>query len=108
VVVSWLAGHSARATEFDSSHEELKVVHDEDGRQTRREAFSTPAMGMRLAKGPMRLETILYTDWRMKLVGDKRQAVRKTRLPGALRWRCTEQKVAQRRRSETGFLAMVI
>ena len=68
-------------TEFDSSHEELEVVYDEDGRQTRREAFSTPAMRMRLAKGPVRLETILYRDWRKKLVSGKRQAVRKTPAP---------------------------
>jgi hypothetical protein len=48
-------------TEFDTSHQELETVHDDNGRQTRREEFSTPAMRMMLAKGPVRLETILYS-----------------------------------------------
>lgn len=54
-------------TEFDTSHQEIETVHDDNVRQTRREEFSTPAMRMMLAKGPVRLETILYTDWHKKL-----------------------------------------
>lgn len=68
-------------TEFDSSHEELETVHDETERQTRREQFSTPAMRMFLAETPVRLDTILNTDWRKRLKGLPASAPRPRRRP---------------------------
>lgn len=45
----------------------FEKLSDEKERKARREKKSTPAMRMFLAKSPMRLETILYTDWKAKL-----------------------------------------
>jgi len=68
-------------TEFDTGHEEMETVHDETERQTRREQFSTPAMRMFLAAAPIRLDTILNTDWRKKLKGLTASAPRPRRRP---------------------------
>lgn len=48
----------------DSGHETVKAEVKAIRRRARREEFSTPAMRMKLARAPVRLETILYTDWR--------------------------------------------
>lgn len=92
---------SANASRFDTSHEELDAVHDEGLRQSRREEFSTPAMRMRLAKGPVRLETILSTDWRTKLMGPNRQAARKGPCLGYSELPRAERKAARLCRSVT-------
>lgn len=55
------------AKEHDSTHDMLEKVSDESEREARREKLSTPAMRMYLAKSPVRLDTILYTDWKAKL-----------------------------------------
>lgn len=56
------------AKEFDTNHRRMASARGEHVRRTRREDFSTPAMRMGLAKSPLRLETILYGDWRGKLM----------------------------------------
>jgi hypothetical protein len=50
-----------------SGHERMETDPKEAKRRLRREEYSTPAMRMYLARGPIRLETILNTDWRAKL-----------------------------------------
>lgn len=70
-----------------SSHERIEPGYKEHQRRTKHEDKSTPAMRMRLAKSPIRLQTILYTDWRTKLAAPgeakvkppKRRAVSVTR-----------------------------
>lgn len=48
-------------------HEKLPKGFEEQQRRSRREDFTTPAMRMHLASGPVELATILNTDWRAKL-----------------------------------------
>jgi hypothetical protein len=55
------------AKEHSSATEYLEKVSKENDRQERRESYTTPAMRMFLASSPIRLETILYTDWHEKL-----------------------------------------
>lgn len=64
------------AKEHSNFNEKLEKVSDENERRERREAHSTPAMRMRLAKSPVRLETIVYMDWRSKLFPSQRSTVR--------------------------------
>lgn len=47
-----------------SGHETIEAEVKASLRRARREEFSTPAMRMKLARAPVRLETILYSDWR--------------------------------------------
>ena len=46
------------AKEHASFNDKLEKKSDEDERRERREAYSTPAMRMKLAKSPVRLEMI--------------------------------------------------
>jgi hypothetical protein len=55
------------AKEHSSNTEMFEKLSDQNERKERRENKSTPAMRMFLAKNPMRLEAILYTDWKAKL-----------------------------------------
>jgi hypothetical protein len=55
------------AREHPSNHDKLDKTSKEADRKEKREAFSTPAMRMFMASSPIRLETILYTDWHSKL-----------------------------------------
>lgn len=54
---------SPHAPGHDKIETGIKVLK----RRTKREEYSTPAMRMYLAKSPIRLQTILSTDWRTKL-----------------------------------------
>ncbi len=55
------------AREHSSNHETFEKASDQHKRKEQREKLSTPAMRMNLAKSPVRLEEILYTDWKTKL-----------------------------------------
>jgi transposase-like protein len=56
------------AATFYSAHAHLASAAKQDDRRTRREKMTTPAMRVGLAKAPVRLDTILYTNWRGKLL----------------------------------------
>src|SRR5262245_140174 len=55
------------AKDHSSSTEMFEKLSDENERQEKREAKSTPAMRMFWAKRPIPLEEILYIDWRSQL-----------------------------------------
>jgi hypothetical protein len=64
-------------------HEKLPKGFEEQQRRSSREDFTTPAMRMHLALGPVELATILNTDWRAKLATTEtsgRSAARKPKL----------------------------
>jgi hypothetical protein len=47
----------------DSGHGHMEEGKKGEYRRAKREEYSTPAMRLGLARAPVRLETILYTDW---------------------------------------------
>jgi hypothetical protein len=56
----------------DPMHDKLDNAFKEKKRQTKREEYTTPAMRMYLATVPVKLETILNTDWHAKLATSQR------------------------------------
>lgn len=55
-------------TIFDSGHETIETADKEQTRSAWRQNKSTPAIRLRLAKSPVRLDTILYDKWPEKLL----------------------------------------
>ena len=60
----------------DAWHDKLDNLYEEQQRRNKREEYTTPAMQMYLAKGPVALETILNTDWHAKLATSQRYKIR--------------------------------
>jgi hypothetical protein len=56
----------------DPWHDKLDNAYEEQKRRAKREEYTTPAMRMYLATVPVKLETILNTDWHTKLATSRR------------------------------------